>query len=318
MNVFSLSEHDTPELARALEQFEAAFTYPLGVHQRFSIHHGADYLRFYRAMGEAQGFVAMDKGQIVGTLAVALRRLLGPDGQSQPAAYIGDLKIASVARGGRVLIHLARHAAAWAKQRTQLAFSVVMDGTEVTPQHYTGRAGLPAFGALAKLAVIRLPTESSVGVAQLAITTRFTKWETTLEQFQLLSAGRYAAPAFDPRLRSETAPHAIALRDGDACGFVEDTRLAKRLMVQGGAEMASAHLSHFAYRSVAASARVVQAACAHAAHLGLPALFFAVHQPDAELLLNALSAKNATIAGATVYGCGLPANTAWNINTSEI
>ena len=89
-------------------------------------------------------------------------------------------------------------------------------------------------------------------------------------------------------------------------------------MVENASEMVSVHLSHFAYSGAVDGARLVRAARGEAARLGFPAMFFAVHQPDAMSLLDELSAEGATVASATVYGTGLPDNLGWNINTSEI
>jgi hypothetical protein len=315
MNIIALTTQNAPDLANALTAFETAFSYPLGAHLRFRIDHGDDYLRFFRAMGDAQCFVAMDNHRVIGTVSVTVRRLIQPDGQSRSAAYIGDLKIAADARGGWALIKLARAAAAWALKHTHIAYSVVMDGTSVTPDAYTGRAGLLPFDVLAEIAVIRLPVESPTAIAP---TMDAAPFESVVECFHSLSADRYAVPAFDPTLRSDMAPVPIALPNGDACGFIEDTRRAKRLMLEDGTEMLSAHLSHFAYRTTADGARLINVARSQAASLGFPALFFAVYRPDARLFLNALAASDATVATATVYGCGLPNNAAWNINTSEI
>ncbi len=315
MNVAALAECELPDRAQALETFESSFTYPLGVHQRFGIRHSPDYLRFFRAMGEAQSFIAIEQGCIVGAIAVALRRLLNPDGQSLRVAYFGDLKIIPEARGGRTFIELTRRASRWVLERSSVAFSIVMEGTTLTPEHYTGRAGLPAFTELAKLAVIRVPNEPCVPTLETLITTDL---ETHANLFHKLSAGRYATPVLAPHMRSSATPLPFVLADGSACGLVEDTRLAKRLVVADGTELASAHLSQFAYRDAVAGAKLVHAARWHAARLGLPALFFAVYQPDAPALLAALAIEHPTIAAATVYGVGLPGGAGWNINTSEI
>lgn len=91
-------------LARALETFEQQFTYPLGPGRSFRISHGADYMRFYRAMGEvARVFVAERDGQVMGTVAAAVRPLRTPEGREQHSAYIGDLKILPAEQGGRTI-----------------------------------------------------------------------------------------------------------------------------------------------------------------------------------------------------------------------
>ena len=72
--------------AAALEEFEQEFTYPLGEGCRFRISHGGDYLRFFRAMGEATLLVAARDGEITGSLARVERNLIlrkEPGGEDQ-------------------------------------------------------------------------------------------------------------------------------------------------------------------------------------------------------------------------------------------
>ncbi|HTE89320.1 MAG TPA: hypothetical protein VK639_10220 [Terriglobales bacterium] len=51
MKVHELSSPPSPALARALAEFEAPFTYPLGPGKSFRISHGEDYTLFFRAQG---------------------------------------------------------------------------------------------------------------------------------------------------------------------------------------------------------------------------------------------------------------------------
>lgn len=133
-----------------------------------------------------------------------------------------------------------------------------------------------------------------------------------------LSAGRYACPAGHPAERSLVAPAWLLLPDGSACGCLEDTRRAKRL-VADGQEMVSAHLSCFAWRDLRSASTLVRAALARAAALGFPALFVAVPRRDAGTLEGALKEIEVIRAPATVYAHGLPGgDTDWNINSSEI
>ena len=105
--------------------------------------------------------------------------------------------------------------------------------------------------------------------------------------------------------------------DGSACGVLEDTRNAKRLISEDGSELVSAHLSCFAYNTVSAGARLIEIARRQLARLAFPALFVAVAQPDAKELGEFLPQAGLTTAPATVYGAGLPTGN-WNINSSEI
>src|SRR5438132_11275505 len=114
MNVRQVSLAPEASLARLLEKFESQFTYPLGGERRFRISHGDDYPRFFRAIGEAACFVAERQGDVLGTMGVAVRPLLLPDGRTVRSAYLGDLKVAPAARGGPVLLRLAQAAQGWA------------------------------------------------------------------------------------------------------------------------------------------------------------------------------------------------------------
>jgi hypothetical protein len=304
-----------PELALALAEFEAQFTYPLGPGRTFRISRGSDYPRFFRAIGQGASFVAEAEGRVLGALGMAVRPLALPDGSERLVAYLGDLKIAPAARGGWALVSLARSALAWAGPHVEAAFSVVMDGTPVTPVRYTGRAGLPAFRELGNVIVFRIAT------GDVPLEPAADHWVTTaaagMECYRRLRAGRYACPGGQPAERSEIAPLALLDPEGSACGQLEDTRKAKRLLADDGSELLSAHLSSFAFRTSAAGAELLRVARSHAAERGFPALFVAVAAPEAEALREALGPIEMVAAPATVYGTGLPAG-AWNINTSEI
>src|SRR5436190_11696666 len=113
MKVHQVSGTLPPALARALAEFEAPFTYPLGPGKFFRISHGEDYTLFFRAQGKGCCFIAEDHGRVAGVLGTAIRTLWLPDGTERTVAYIGDLKIAAAARRGAVLVRLARAAEAW-------------------------------------------------------------------------------------------------------------------------------------------------------------------------------------------------------------
>jgi hypothetical protein len=303
------------DLARALAAFEEQFTYPLGPGRRFRISHGDDYPRFFRAIGEAACFVAERDGRVSGTLGAALRRLRSPDGGERPAVYLGDLKVGPDARGGPVLWRLASAAVAWAAGRADAAFGVVMDGTAVTPERYTGRLAVPAFQRLGGVAVLRVPTADARDPADDSLTAPAERGEA---RYRALTAGRYACPGGDPAERSQVVPAWLVRPDGSACGRLEDTRRAKRLFADDGAEMRSAHLSAFAYGDVSAGAALVAAARRRAGRLGFPALFAAVADREADGLCTALGVPGVVRAPAAVYGTGLAAGALWNVNTAEI
>jgi hypothetical protein len=166
-----------------------------------------------------------------------------------------------------------------------------------------------------RLAILRLPNARDCGGLD---TRRFLAGnEAGLACFRSLNVGRYVCHLGQPALRSQITPVWLVHPDGSACGLLEDTRKAKRLISDDGQELLSAHLSCFAYNSVSAAAELLRVALIEAARSNLPALFVAV--PDAEVaaLCRSVPSLNILTAPATVYGAGLPPGL-WNINSSEI
>jgi hypothetical protein len=313
MTVHALRTLPSFEMANALAEFESQFTYPLGPGRSFRISHGEDYLRFFRAMGNATCFVAEQAGRVTGTLSVAVRSITEPDGNRRPAAYIGDLKVDRDARGSLAFVRLAQAADAWARPQVTAAFGIVMDGTPASPSEYTGRVGVPSFLQLAKVIVLRLPTSTeSDGGCHIVDATRGE------DCFRTLSRGRYTAEGGNPAERSAMEPRWLVHPEGLACGRLEDTRLAKRLIANDGIEMQSAHLACFAWRAPEAAAQLMRAARRHAAQAGLPSLFVALAEKDMEAVGPSLVSLEKVVAPATIYGVGLQSGQTWNINSSEI
>jgi hypothetical protein len=314
MKVHQISGPPSPELTRALAEFETPFTYPLGPGRFFRISHGEDYTLFFRAQGNGSCFIAEHQGRVAGALGMAVRRLWLPNGTECSAAYCGDLKIAAHARGGTVLVRLARAAETWLRPKVEAGFGVVMGGTTLTPETYTGRAGIPGFRDLGRLVIFRISGRVDVE----AEPARFvTNREAGLACYRRLSLGRYACPTGQAEERSQITPVWLMNSDGSACGMLEDTRRAKWLINDDGSELLSAHLSCFAYSAVLAGAELIGVALRQAVRLGLPALFVSVVEPDAPELRVALHNFEVLAAPAIVYGTGLMA-AAWNINSSEI
>lgn len=315
MTVTALRDRPDPELALALAEFERQFTYPLGPGRSFRISHGDDYPRFFRAIGDAAVFVATRGERVVGTLGTAVRPVLGPNGSTRPAAYLGDLKVSPEARG--LTAHrLMRAAMDWLRPRAQVGFAVVMDGTRATPEAYTGRAGLPAFQPVAHVMVFRIAcVPAPVWTGDLPFRS---SEDAVTDCYNRLSRGRFASPGGTPTERSAMGPVWLASPDNSACGRLEDTRRAKRLIDDRGAEMVSAHLASFACTTPQAGAELIRAALRQAGAANYPALFVAVAEPDAADLAGELAPLEAVLAPATVFASGLPVGPAWNINSSEI
>ncbi|MCI0376822.1 MAG: hypothetical protein L0215_04400 [Gemmataceae bacterium] len=316
MTLHILRDPPPAELARALAEFERQFTYPLGQGRSFSISHGDDYPRFFRAMGDAASLVLEENGRVLGSLGIAIRRILLPEGRRHTVAYFGDLKVDPVARKAFAFLQLAWAADKWLHGKASAGFGVVMDGTRVTPDAYTGRFGIPAARVLGKTIVWQFPCAPGSHNAQHEI------WRGTPQRveecYRRLSRGRYACPGADPAVRSEMTPVWLLQPGGLACGLVEDTRRCKRLLADDGTELRSGHLSFFAWQTPAAGAALLDAALGYAGRAGHPALFVAVAPEDAPALEAALGPREKIVAPATVFGHGLDDEILWNINTAEI
>jgi hypothetical protein len=312
-DVVAVTAAPPPELAAELERFERQFAYPLGPGRSFRIDHGPEYPRFFRAMGEAVSLVARRGGRVVGTLGVALRELVTPTGERTPSAYLGDLKIEPTARGGRVLPSLARAAREWVGARVVAAFAVVMEGTRATPERYTGRLEIPAFREVGRVGVLRFDTSAAVPPSpDWVVPVTFAR-----SLLPTYARGRYHTDGGTPAVRSATEPIGLVAPDGTACGWVEDTARAKRLIADDGVEMRSAHLSGVGYADPSAAAALIRAAIGVAAARSFPALFAAVAADEVGAVLQALPGVPVTVAPAVVYAAGLEPGV-WNVNTAEI
>ncbi len=311
MIIHALREKPAAQLSARLAEFERGFRYPLGPGRWFRISHGEDYPRFFRSMGLANCFVAEQGEEIVGAVSVAIRPLLMPDGQVRQSAYVGDLKVAAGLRGSLVFLKLAQAALAWARPQVSCGFGVVMEGTATSPTSYTGRVGIPACGVVGRILVVRLASEAGE-----------VKWVATAKEGEKrwleLSRGRYAALGAVAEDRSQLNPTWIVHPSGEACGRLEDTRRAKRLIDGEDKEMVSAHLANFVFSRPQAGAELVGAARRLAATHGLPAMFVAVGEKDYAAIEGALAGVEKVVAPATVYGAGLREAAGWNINSSEI
>lgn len=314
MKIEALESQPDDELARQLTRFESKFRYPLGSDRTFRICHGEDYTRFFRAIGEARCFIARDEEHVHGVISVSLCTLFQPSGDTTTAAYFSDLKVASPT-SGRTLHALLKHAVDWARDRTNFGFSVVMEGTAAQPTQYTGRLGIPPYSELARLMILRIPTDRIKTLSEPC--DRFSV-EAVQKLYAKLSNGKLRTGGGQPSLRSRMEPLGLIRDQEDACGVLEDTRRCKRLVTDCEEEMVSAHLSCFGYRSTQAAASLILSACRHCHRLGLPALFVALPSHEYKAVLNELSLDGVIEAPATVFGYGLPHSADWGINTSEI
>lgn len=286
MHVTELSGPPDNALARRFEAFEALFDYPLGLAQRFRISHAPDPTAFFRAIGEAKTWIVEDGEVVIAALSAAIRTLV-IDGRERRVAYIGDLKIHPGHRGRRVLYRLAEQAMPWLKVHADVAYGVVMDGTAVTPDRYSGALGIPGFEPVSNLHILR-----------------FTDLRTV-----------ETGPTGEGTLRSVMPP--VGLGGDGAHGRVEDTRRAKRLILDNGEELLSAHLSDFVFRDSLAGREVIDQALNCASEHGFPAMFLALSPQDYDRLRPYLDGLSWSEARATVYATD-PICARLPINSAEI
>lgn len=323
MNIHRFEDAPPGEIAAALARFERQFTYPLGPGRSFHISHGEDYPRFFRAIGgrgRAASFVASgETGEILGTLGVALREVLLPGGETVTSAYLGDLKTVPDARRARVLVGLSARAFVWGREQgAAAAYGVVMDGTPRSPSTYSGRFGIPAFAVTGHVGILRLPVPSFAAGEEEDVAAGDDDMD---ELHARLSTGRHTPLGGEAAERSERPAFPLVHPQERACGVLEDTRRAKRLLLDDGGEMVSAHLSKFAYADPMSGASLLRQALEHCARGKLaPALFVSVPEVDAATFTGFLKDLPGIVhAPATIYAAGFPADAApWNLNTAEI
>jgi len=300
MNLHCLHEAPPPWLGEALERFERQFWYPLGSERRFRISHGREYLPFFQAMGRAAVLVAERGGEVLGTLA-RVERQVCILGETKLVHYLCDLKVAPAARGGRVLPRLMQETRRQIEASgSRCCYAVVMDGTGRLPVEYTGRVDIPGFEKLADILVLRLSAGSSTATMDAPEAPKPTIHVT---------GGRHA-------LRSLMMP--LPIRSGAASAILEDTRRGKRLWMEDGGELLSAHVSSLSVASASSGAEVLRTALVKAQQAGFPAIFTAMPCAAWQSLRSHLCDLHADEAPATLFGHDLPLGCDWWVDTAEI
>lgn len=321
MKLHALSDTPTPSLGQALAAFEETFTYPLGVTQRFRISHGEAYLPFFQAIGDPLVLAAERDGEVLGTLACVRRRLEWRSDAASPAEaimahYLCDLKLRAASRGSMVLARLIRETKRGIEATGNLAcYCVVMEGTGRLPTDYTGRLGVPRFEMLGEIVILRLSSQRPLSrgtPSSLVGETEFSAVQ------QSLPRAGYVATGGNSSVRSLMAAQRIVTDDRQACGMIEDTRRGKRLFLEAGSELRSAHLSGFACATPQAGAALLRDAVARAADEGIPAVFTALPRRELLKLLPGLGGLEILQAPAVVYGHALKPGCDWWIDTAEI
>ena len=306
------------ELQRRIQEFESAFLMPLGPARSFRIDYGIDRTAFIRTLGESRCFAAESQGRIVGFIEMAMIDLLLPGGDTRPAAYIADIKMLPAARGTVSAGRLLARASAWGELRTDLAFTVAMDGIPIKPPDYTGRLGIPAFSEAGRVMVVRLPVTAGDGVRpedERLIATD----EEGEELYWRLTRGRYALMGGSPADRSAEPPAWLVHPEGLACGRLEDRRKNAVLVADDGSELRPAYLARFAFQDAQAAIDVILAALRRAESLRYRAVRFCLPPEDLAKLQGALGPGVIEGSGGTIFATSAAETAAlWNLNASEI
>jgi hypothetical protein len=258
-------------------------------------------------------------GHILGTLCLAKVGLRLPRGYVRHAAFATNLMVLPEARHGPTLARLMAAAFRWTAPRAWAAFAHVPEGSVSRPERFLKRLGLPAF---TEFGAIRLVSFSTTHADDAAVREVEEVDEARVRvMHRRLTRGFNATVGGNPAIRSARTPRWIALRDGTACGCIEDYERAKRhVFVGSDGELTMNHVSFLGYRDHAAAGRLVRAALAMTARQGVPRVQLAVDE----------SLERECIAGIAVtpeYGfrvrlagfalLGLP-RAPWSMNSTEI
>ena len=319
MTILELSSPPTPELGTALAEFERSFLYPLGSDQKFRISHGQEYLPFFRAMGEVTLLVAEHEGRVLGTIVLVRRivRIRSESGtREEPAYYLCDLKLRIEWRRSplfsRLIMAAKRHILTKGGQR---CYGVVMDGTSRLPTAYTGRMGVPLLGPLGEIMIMRvtprgvLPPENTVRMAPVHEVEDLSR--------ALFGHGVSASEGLSAE-RALMTPLGFMDLTAGACGKLEDTRRGKRLYLETGEELLSAHLSNWAWTDARLGAQVLLHALSISIQQGFTALFAALPRKAYLQVLPYLQQTQIQEAPATIFGAGFAQGHDWWIDTAEI
>ena len=316
MKIHELHEPPPPELARAMNEFEAQFPSPLGPHQTFRMEYQGGYLSHFSTMGDGGCWVAERDGRVVGYLGAANVRLWLPDGSERLATYVGEVKLAPEVRRGTLLYRLLRAFFDWSLPKTKALYSYVKHVTPIKPTEYTGRISMPSFEKAGEATLFRIPIRrESAGKAdeRLVVTS-----EKGAGCFRQLTRGRFARPCGDNKDRSEMEPLWLVTSNGFGCGRLEDRLKVCRVLLSDGSERRPAYLSSFAFSSASAGAEVIEAALRWAEQKGYHALYVDMPNRDVAALQQFLQSLEATGTPGAIFVSGLPTGAAWNINSSEL
>lgn len=298
-------------LGEKLSRFEKHFSYPYGSDLRFRIDHGIDYTAFYRSMGTSCTSYFEVNGHIKGIISCSIKEVI-VDGRKIRLGYVGDLKVLPEFQGRRTAFYLIKSIQSYLEAHADIAYCVVMDGTDKTPSHYTGRVGIPSMQPLFKRYILRIESDVKFqrqAVHELDIQEGWNLYLNLCKDMEFIESSNVALRSkFDPLWLSERK---------SGVGMLEDTLNAKRLMIEDGHELLTSHLSYFNYCDEVSGLSVIKQALQTSRNRGFPAMFVSLSEFQFSELQPILSPIQFELATATVFTTStLPENL--TINTSEI
>lgn len=319
LQIFRVTAQEIDEFNFLLRDFELQFWYPLGETKEFRIEHPSRYTDFFSAMGDAYCFVALREDEVVGILSAVIRTLRSSSGKISQVAYVADVKITKELQGSTLLYRLARTAILWLRPQISSAYSVVMDGTSVTPRQYTGRVGVPQFSWAGRVHLLSFsttkdfPWESDVIEHDL-------QWDSELGEVEPHRTSFTDAHwvSMNPLLRAHEPPIWLVDQHTSACALLEDTRRAKRLFDRDRSEYRYAHLTYLSYSEPEHIAQLVPHACERSRSLGFTHLFVTVPDIHLKALQSRLEDIEYDAYSASIYGVSLNENFPFLVSSSEI
>ena len=317
--IFRLTAEEIAEFSPMLQDFECQFWYPMGESREFRIEHPSLYTDFFSSMGDAYCFVALREEEVVGVLSSVIRTLVAPNGKTSQVAYVADVKITKDLQGSTLLYRLARTAILWLRPQITSAYSVVMDGTAVTPKQYTGRVGVPQFSWAGRVHLLsfstttNFPWMSKISEHPLDVSSA----ESGIEPRRTSTAVPTWA-SMNPLLRAQEGPVWLVDQQTNACALLEDTRRAKKLYDRQHAEYRYAHLTYLSYAVPEHIVRLIPHACTRSHSSGFTHLFVTVPDPHLAAVQSLLEDIEHNAFSASIYGVSLSEDFPFLVNSSEI
>jgi hypothetical protein len=127
MGLVRVVESNRASLEPGIVALEAGAEYPLGA-DFFKIDHGADYLAFFRRLGDVH-YYAWLEGEGVAAVAAGILRAT-PAGR---AWYLCDLKVRRESRGSRIPLKMLRGAFLWNYLRCARGYAISMNPSDGSP-----------------------------------------------------------------------------------------------------------------------------------------------------------------------------------------